>query len=72
MKRRTDIIEAMHTIMLNMNDERAYDEWIRIVPDEPSDEDIDYISESKELREDAWQAFIEAIEEYGEHGVYWA
>lgn len=71
MKRMTDILEAMNTIVVNMNDERAYDEWVTVVPDEATPEDYDEVANDQDLRDEAWDMFKHVLYKYGVSGIYW-
>lgn len=66
-----DVIEAMHIIMMWMNDERAYDEWVQVVPDEPTEKDFWDVVTDEGLRTLAVDTFMEAIKKYGKDGIYW-
>lgn len=46
---RAEMLKSLHEIMMNMNNEDAYDEWIVCgVPDGATDEDFTEIAEDKE------------------------
>lgn len=66
-----DVVEAMHTIMLWTNDERAYDAWIYTMPDEPTREDFEGIAEDKEARAEVFRVFRALLDEYGDGGIAW-
>lgn len=57
-------IKAMHQLVLNLNDESAYESWITIVPDEPSDEDFEYIVTETELYDEAIRCFRYIVKSY--------
>lgn len=65
------VLEAMHILMMWMNDERAYDGWVQVVPDEPTEGDFWDIVVDEGLRTKAVETFVEAIKKYGKDGIYW-
>lgn len=66
-----DVLEAMHIIMMRLNDERAYNKWVQVVPDEPTEDDFWDIVWDEELRKEAEKTFVDAIKEYGKDGICW-
>jgi hypothetical protein len=55
---RISVLKAMHTIMINMNNEDAYWCWVTNgVPDEPSEEDYRDIAEDPEMFNDCTNHF---------------
>ena len=44
MKSRIKLLQTLHEIMMNMNDEDCYFTWILAVPDEPSENDFAWIA----------------------------
>lgn len=52
---RAEKVAMMHQVMLSMNNEDAYYEWIYTMPDEPTEEDFEYYAEN---------AYGEIIEEF--------
>lgn len=58
---RIEQLKAMHELMRNANDEEIYMAWIYIVPDEPSDEDFEYIALDDELYNECFDEFIRLI-----------
>ena len=58
-------LKAMHELMLYANDEHIYDAWVHLMPDEPSDEDIDYIAMDDEAYNECFDLFVELIEYEG-------
>ena len=52
-------LKTMHELVLMIDDEQYYhNDWIDLVPDEPSDEDFEYIADSKELYEEVVERFL--------------
>ena len=70
MRERYEIMKAMHILVMAMNNEDAYMEWILTVPDEASDDDLMDIATDDELFADACAAFKSAMREYSEDGFY--
>ena len=60
-KVRVEQIKAMHELMKNANDEEIYMAWIYTVPDEPSDEDFEYIALNDEEYNYCFDEFIRLI-----------
>lgn len=60
-------VRLMHQVMLHMNDEYAYAEWIVFMPDCPSDEDIYDIAHDDYL--EAMVTFCDILERYAESGL---
>jgi len=54
---RFEIVKAMHEIIRCMNNEEAYMDWINTVPDEPSNDDFEYIAGNDELFAETCTAF---------------
>lgn len=66
-----EILKAMHTIVLNLNNNEAYyDNWIHIVPDGATDIDLSYIAENEDLFTVAASIFKNIMNEYLEDGIY--
>lgn len=70
MKRRFEIVKAMHSIICAMNNEEAYFRWIYIVPDEADEEDLRDIAASDELFADAVSAFKRIFTAYKDDGLF--
>ena len=70
MRERYEIMKAMHTLVMAMNNEDAYMEWIMTVPDEASDDDLMDIATDDEFFAEACAAFKSAMQEYGGDGFY--
>ena len=58
-------LRAMHTLMQYANDENIYMTWIYLVPDEPSDEDFEYIAIDDEQYNECFDLFIKLIAKNG-------
>ena len=70
MRERYEIMKAMHTLVMAMNNEDAYLEWIMTVPDEASEDDLMDIATDDELFAEACAAFKSAVRDYGKDGFY--
>ena len=60
-------LKAMHDGMLNVNDEELYMTWIALgVPDEPTEDDFEWIAENDESYNECFDLFVElsAMEGY--------
>lgn len=68
-ERRTDVVRAMHEIMVNTNDENAYFSWIWVVPDGADDGDFRDIAEDYESYVEVCDLFIRLINRYGKGGI---
>lgn len=70
-KNRLECIKAMHTLMLNLNDEEPYyNRWIYIVPDGADDSDFEYIAEDEETFEMAVNCFCSVFKNIHFHGLH--
>jgi hypothetical protein len=55
-------LKAMHELMINANDEGIYMTWIICgVPDEPMEEDFEYIAEDDKAYEECFDLFAKLI-----------
>lgn len=70
MNERYEALKAMHTLVLTMNDEEAYCEWICTVPDEATDEDLRDIAEDDDLFAEACAAYRYIAQTYADSGYY--
>lgn len=68
MRERFEHVKAMHTIINNMNHEDAYMEWVYLVPDCPSEDDLRDIAEDDGLFQDACNLFRELMKLYAGDG----
>ena len=63
---RVEQLKAMHELMRNANDEDIYMTCIVAgVPDEPSEEDFEYIAMDNEAYNECFDLFIEIIKDDG-------
>lgn len=67
---RIETLKRMHNIILHMNDEDAYYEWINYMPDEPDQSDFDYIASNYDEYEEVSNAFIKIYRTYYNDGLY--
>lgn len=67
--KRIDFLESMHNIMLHLNDEDAYMQWVELVPDEPDAEDFSFIASGDVEFEDAIQWYKTLTKEYMKYGI---
>lgn len=66
-----EIVRSMHLIVSSLNDETAYyDEWIHIVPDEPTEEDFFDIANDEEIFAQTISFFKSIMERYLPDGLY--
>lgn len=55
-------LKAMHKLMCNANDESIYMTWITCgMPDEPTEDDFEFIAEDDESYTDAFDLFARLI-----------
>jgi len=67
---RIQILKEMHHIMINMSNEDAYMDWIAYgIPDEPTDDDFDFIAEDPESFADCVKWFFDVGHEYRKSGL---
>ena len=64
------LMKAMHTIVCALNNEDAYYEWINLVPDEASNEDLEDIAQDDWLFKDACETFRRIMNEYADDEFY--
>ena len=61
-------LKAMHLLMVEVNNEDIYADWILLVPDEPNEDDFDFMAESDGLYEECCDLFVslmaDAVGEY--------
>lgn len=59
-------LKAMHELMINANDENIYMIWIMTgVPDEPMEEDFEYIAENDKAYNECFDLFVRLIAKEG-------
>lgn len=64
---RVELLKRLHEIILNMNHENAYMNWITFVPDEPSIDDFIGIAEDEIDFDYALRLFIKIFERYNRY-----
>ena len=67
---RYELMKSMHNVICAMNNEEAYFRWVYIVPDCPTDEDLQDIAEDDEEFEEVCMFFRELVAEYSPDGFY--
>lgn len=67
---RVKLLMAMDTVIDAINDERAYFEWITLIPDQPTLEDFQDIAEDNDLYAEACLLFRQLLKRYGKSGFY--
>lgn len=68
-QRKAKVVEAMHSIMCNANDEYAYDEWIWVVPDGADYDDFVSIAEDDDTYVEVCELFARLVNKYGKGGI---
>lgn len=58
-------LKAMHTLMLEANDEGIYMSWIYLMPDCPSEEDFESIAIDDEQYNECFDKFVKLIAKEG-------
>lgn len=59
-------LKLMHELMRNANDEEIYMTWIMTgVPDEPQEDDFEWIAEDDQAYEDCFDLFVRLIAKKG-------
>lgn len=66
------LLKAMHEVVISMNDENAYERWILVVPDEPTEDDFEYMANDDELMDDACRLFRSIVKTHGKYGWFTA
>ena len=62
---RINQLNLMHRLMIEANDENIYMTWILLMPDEPTDEDIEDIAEDDEAYNECFDLFVKLITKKG-------
>lgn len=65
LKSRIESLKAMHTLMMNGNDERIYMTWIYTMPDEPQEDDFEWFAEDDERFKEIYELFCRLIQNKG-------
>ena len=58
-------LNLMHRLMIEANDENIYMTWILLMPDEPTDEDIEDIAMDDEVYNECFDLFVKLIAKKG-------
>lgn len=58
-------LKAMHQLMVEVNDEDIYADWILLVPDEPNEDDFIFMAESDGLYSECFDLFVSLIADAG-------
>lgn len=66
---RVDLLKGFHAIMIAMNDENAYSQWIFTVPDEATDEDFMDIAEDYEMFDSVVNEFLAIFRRFNRYGL---
>lgn len=62
---RVNQLKAMHTLMLNANDESIYMSWIYLMPDCPTEDDFESIAIDDEQYNECFDKFVRLIAKNG-------
>lgn len=62
---RINQLNLMHRLMIEANDENIYMTWILLMPDEPTDEDIEDIAMDDETYNECFDLFVKLIAKKG-------
>ena len=61
-KTKMNLLQQMHNFILNIGDEEIYEEWVTsCVPDEPSEDDYEFIANDEILWNEITEKFIQII-----------
>ena len=61
-KTKMNLLQQMHNFILNIGDEEIYEEWVTFcVPDEPSEDDYEFIASDEILWNEITEKFIQII-----------
>lgn len=61
-KTKMNLLQQMHNFILNIGDEEIYEEWVTsCVPDEPSEDDYEFIASNETLWNEITEKFIQII-----------
>lgn len=70
MEKKLAFLKAMHKVIVEMGDEEAYMEWIELVPDCATGEDLKEIVKDIELLVQTENLFWKIMKRYGEPKDY--
>ena len=59
-------LKTMHQFMIDIGDEDIYADWILLVPDEPNEEDFDFIAESDGFYDECVDLFTSLLNDAAE------
>ena len=62
---RINQLNLMHRLMIEANDENIYMTWILLMPDEPTDEDIEDIAMDDEAYNECFDLLVKLIAKKG-------
>lgn len=65
LKTRLSQIKMMHQMMLTANDENIYSTWVCEVPDEPSQDDFEYIAGNDDAYNEVCDLFAVLVKRKG-------
>ena len=70
---RLELLHNMHNIVLHLNNENAYyNNWIVYgMPDEPTEDDFEYIADNLDEFKDITTAFYKVVASYGKDGFWY-
>lgn len=64
-KEKIELLKAMHISIINLGDEIAYEHWVTLaVPDEPSEDDFDYIASDEKEFLDCIRIFCNTVRDF--------
>lgn len=58
---RIEQLKCMHEMMIHSNNEGIYEAWIEYMPDEPKQNDFEFIAENEEFFEEIFKVFLKLI-----------
>ena len=67
---RLSMTKCMHDVMLSMNNENAYMNWIWEMPDCPCEEDFVWFAEDEERYMELYNYFMKLVNLYKNDGLY--
>ena len=65
---RCSLLIAMNTVVKDMNHEGAYDEWIRVIPDQANEDDLEDCAMDDDTMQAACKMFNSIVRHYGRFG----
>jgi hypothetical protein len=70
MESRIKTVKAMHSVMVDMNNEDAYMAWIWEMPDCPMEEDFEWFAEDIDRYEELYNYFMKLVDRYKKDGLF--